>query len=78
MQVPKRVLKWQPSGRRKRGGPKLTWAEGFRGTMGEKVLMEEDWTIQKQMEEEDYIIATWAQEDVKTMYNLLNKNNLFC
>ena len=26
------------------------------------------------MEEEDYIIATWAQEDVETLYNPLNKN----
>jgi hypothetical protein len=28
------------------------------------------------LEEEDYIIAKWAQEDVETLYNLLNKNNL--
>jgi hypothetical protein len=28
---------------------------------------------QKQMEEEDYIIAKWAQEDVEALYNLLNK-----
>ena len=28
------------------------------------------------MEEEDYIIATWAQEDVQTLYNLLNNNML--
>ena len=27
------------------------------------------------MEDEDYIIATWAQEDVETSYNLLNNNN---
>jgi hypothetical protein len=27
----------------KRGRPKLTWAEGIRGLMGEKGLMEEDW-----------------------------------
>ena len=39
-----RLLKWRPSGRRKRGGSKLTWAEGIRGMMGEKGLMEEDWT----------------------------------
>jgi len=26
-----------------RGSPKLTWAEGIRGLMGEKGLMEEDW-----------------------------------
>ena len=29
---------------KKTGGPKLTWAEGIRGMMGEKGLMEEDWT----------------------------------
>ena len=40
----KKVLKWRQSGRRKRGGPKLTWAEGIRGMMGEKGLMEGDWT----------------------------------
>ena len=40
----KNVLKWRPSGRRKRGGPKRTWAEGIREMMGEKGLMEEDWT----------------------------------
>jgi hypothetical protein len=27
------------------------------------------------MEEEDYIIAKWAQEDVETLYSLLNNNN---
>jgi hypothetical protein len=27
----------------KRGRPKLTWAEGIRGMMGEKGVMEEDW-----------------------------------
>jgi hypothetical protein len=41
--LPKEVLKWRPSRRRKRGRPKLTWAEGFRGMMGEKELKEEDW-----------------------------------
>jgi len=41
--LPKEVLKWSPPGRRKRGRPKLTWAEGIRGLMGEKGLMEEDW-----------------------------------
>ena len=40
---PKEVMKWSPPGRRKRGRPKLTWAEGIRGLMGEKGLMEEDW-----------------------------------
>ena len=29
--VPKEVMKWRPPGRRKRGRPKLTWAEGIRG-----------------------------------------------
>jgi hypothetical protein len=41
--LPKEVMKWRPSARRKRGRPKLTWAEGIRGLMGEKGLMEEDW-----------------------------------
>ena len=41
--LPKEVMKWRPPGRRKRGRPKLTWAEGIRGVMGEKGLMEEDW-----------------------------------
>jgi len=39
----KEVMKWRPTGRRKRGRPKLNWAEGIRGLMGEKRLMEEDW-----------------------------------
>ena len=42
--LPKEVMKWRPPGRRKRGRPKLTWTEGIRGLMGEKGLMEEDWT----------------------------------
>ena len=32
----KEVMKWRPPGRRKRGRPKLSWAEGIRGMMGEK------------------------------------------
>jgi len=39
----KEVMKWRPPGKRKRGRPKLTWAEGVRGLMGEKGLTEEDW-----------------------------------
>jgi len=39
----KEVMKWRLPGRRKRGRPKLTWAEGIRGLMEEKGLMEEDW-----------------------------------
>jgi len=41
--LPEEVMKWRAPGRRKRGRPKLTWAEGIRGLMGEKGLMEEDW-----------------------------------
>jgi hypothetical protein len=41
--LPIEVKKWRPTGSRKRGRPKLTWAEGIRGLMGEKGLMEEDW-----------------------------------
>ena len=41
--LPKEVMKWSPPGSRKRGKPKLTWAERIRGLVGEKGLMEEDW-----------------------------------
>jgi len=41
--LPKKVMKWSPPGRRRRGRPKATWAEGIRGLMGEKGLIEEDW-----------------------------------
>ena len=40
--LPNEVMKWSPPERRKRGRPKLTWAEGIRGLTGEKGLMEED------------------------------------
>jgi len=40
--LPKEVMKWSPPGRRKRSRPELTWAEGIRGLMGKKELMEED------------------------------------
>jgi len=40
--LPKEVMKWSRPGRRKRVRPKFTWAEGNRGLMGEKGLMEED------------------------------------
>ena len=39
----KKVMKWSPPGRRKRGRPKLTRAEEIRGLMEEKGLKEEDW-----------------------------------
>jgi len=29
--------------------------------------------LQRQLEEENNIIVKWAQEDVETLYNLLNK-----
>ena len=40
--LPKEVVKWSPPGRRKRGRSKLTWAEGIRGLMGVKGIMEKD------------------------------------
>jgi hypothetical protein len=49
-------MKWRPSGRRKRGRPKLTWAEGIRGLMGEKGLMEGDWNDRSKWR--NIIIAT--------------------
>jgi hypothetical protein len=36
-------MKWRPTGRRKRGRPKLRWAERIRRLMGEKGLMEKNW-----------------------------------
>ena len=44
----KEVMKWRPPGIRKRGRPKLTWAEGIRGLMREKGLMEEDWNDRRE------------------------------
>jgi hypothetical protein len=41
--LPKDVMKGRPPGRRNRGRPKLTWAEGIKGLMVEKGLIEEDW-----------------------------------
>ena len=35
--------------------------------------MEEDWNDRSKLEEEDYIIVKWAQEDVETLYSLINK-----
>ena len=43
VRLPKEVMKWSPPGRRKRGRPKATWAEGIRGLLGEKGVIEEDW-----------------------------------
>jgi len=34
--LPKEVMKCSPPGRRKRGRPKLTWAEGITGLIGRK------------------------------------------
>ena len=34
--LPKQAMKWNPPGRRTRGRPKLTWAEGIRGLKGGK------------------------------------------
>ena len=72
--LPKEVMKWRPPGRRKRGRPKLTWAEGIRGLMGEKGLMEEDWNDRGNWRNKILIIVKWAQEDVETLYNLLSNN----
>ena len=51
--LPKEIMKWSPPGRRKRGGRKLTWAEGIRGLMGGKGLVEGEWNDRGQLEEED-------------------------
>jgi len=54
-------MKCSPPGRRKRGRPKLTWAEGIRGLIGEKGLMEEEWKTEATGGRRYY---NWAQEDV--------------
>ena len=41
--LPIQAMKWSPPGRRIRGRTKLIWAEGIRGLMGEKGLVEEEW-----------------------------------
>jgi hypothetical protein len=38
--LPQEIIKWRPPGRRKRGRPKLTWAEGIRRTDGRKGINE--------------------------------------
>jgi len=73
--LPKEVMKWRPPGRRKRGRLKRTWADGIRGLLGGKGIDRRRLEWQKQLEEEDTIIAKRAQEDVETLYNLLNNNN---
>ena len=42
-EITKGSYEMEPTRKRKRARPKLTWAEGIRGLMGEKGLMEEDW-----------------------------------
>ena len=73
--LPKKVMKWSPPGRRKRGRPKLTWAEEIRGLMEEKRINGRRLEWLRQLEEEYNIIVKWAQEDVETSYNLLNNIN---
>ena len=67
--LPKEVMKWRSLGRRKRGRPKLTWAEGIKGLVGETGLMEEVRNDRSKLQEEDNIIVKCAQEDVKTLYS---------
>jgi len=69
--LPEKVMKWSPPGRRKQGRPKATWAEGIRGLMGEKGLIEEEWKDRDKWKKK--IIVKWAQENVETSNNLLNK-----
>jgi len=70
---PKKVMKWSPPGRRKRGRPKATWAGGIRGLLGGKGINRRRQEWQRQLEEKDKIVVKWAQEDLQTLYNLLNK-----
>jgi hypothetical protein len=65
-------MKWHPSGRRKRGRPKHTWAEGNRGLMDGKGTGGVRLERQTQLEEEDNVTVKWVQEDVNILYSLLN------
>jgi hypothetical protein len=71
--LPKEVMKWRTLGRRRRDRPKLTWAERSRGLMDEKGLAEEDWNDRQNWRTKIMQTVKWGQEDVKTLYNLLNK-----
>jgi len=66
--LPNKVMKWCPSGKN-RGRPKVAWAEGIRGLLGEKGLIEEDWNDRDNWNKR-------AQEDVETSNNLLNNHLL--
>jgi hypothetical protein len=71
--LPKEIMKWRPPGGRKRGRHKLTWVKGIKGIMREM----DRWKKTGMMEitgGRNNIIVKWVQEDVKTLYNLLNNN----
>jgi hypothetical protein len=72
----KEVMKWRPPGRRKRGTPKLTWAAGIRGLIGEKGIGGGRQERQTQLDEGDDIINKLGQEDVNRLYSLLNNKLL--
>jgi len=69
--LPKEVMEWRPSGRRKRGRPKATWAEGITGLLGRKGINGEDWNNRDKWKKK--IIVKWVQEDGETSNNLLKK-----
>jgi hypothetical protein len=71
--LPKEVMKWRPPEKRNRERPKLTWAEGIKGLIGEKGTGGGRLERQIQLEEEYSIINKWEQEDVNTLYYFLNK-----
>jgi len=42
--LPKKVMKWNPPGRRRKlGKSKGNWTEGISGLLGEKGLIDGDW-----------------------------------
>jgi hypothetical protein len=76
--LPKEVMKWRPPGRRKRGRPKLTWAEDIRGLIGEKGLMEENWNDRSNVEEEDTIIVNGSRKMGKHCTTITVNKCVFC
>lgn len=56
--IPKQILEWIPTGRRKRGRPVVTWMEEIGREMRQRGLEERDWE-----ERSEWRRIIWAQED---------------
>ena len=66
--LPKKIYEWQPTGRRKRGRPNITWTEGLLKTMRERGLQEGDWE-----DREDWRLVSGRQRKT-SWYRKYNNN----